>query len=151
MTPIAVIDTERLIDVFQATCCTKWTREQIAEDKILRFAETYLMMAGAKYRPAAPGDGFGSIELTREQFNDEGRLYQEAVKYAAAFNREEDSDTFYIGCSNWETDRAFILSIEAARLLASGDDGNEYALRLLRLAVKEITDANTRRKNRGLR
>ena len=146
-----VVDTERLIDVFRATCCAAWTREDIAQDKLLRFAQTYLMMARAKYRPSAPSDGFGNIHLSTEEYNNEARLYQEAVRYAAAFNQEEDSDVFHIGCSNWETNRAFILSIEAARLLASGSDGDEYALRLLRLAMKEVAVANTRRRERDAR
>jgi hypothetical protein len=140
------IDTERLIDVFRATCCAVWTREDIARDKLMRFAQAYLMMAQARYRPAAPSDGFGNIQLTIEEFNDEARLYWEAIRYAAAFNREEDGhEGFHIGCSNWSTNRAFVLSIEAARLLASGD-ADDYAVRLLRLAIKEIADASKHRK-----
>jgi hypothetical protein len=135
-------DTERLIDVFRATCCSAWTREDIAQDKVLRFAQTYLMMAGAKYRPAAPSDGMGNIQLTKAEYDDRGFLYREAVEYAAAFNQEEDADNgFHIGCSNWETNRAFILSIEAARLLAGG--GDDHAVRLLRLAIKEIARARS--------
>ncbi len=140
-------ETKLLIDVFHGTCCAAWTREDIARDKLMRFAQAYLMMAGAQYRPAAPSDGCGNIQLTTDEYNDRERLYREAVQYAAAFNREEDQDRdFHIGCSNWETNRAFVLSIEAARLLASGSDGDEYALRLLRLAIQEITDAGKRRK-----
>jgi hypothetical protein len=139
------IDNERLIDALHATCCSAWTRESIAEDKILRFAQTYLMMAGAKYRPQAPSDGMGNIQLTKGQCSDEARLYLEAVEYAAAFNREEDGhDGFHIGCSNWSTNRAFILSVEAARLLAGG--GDEHAVRLLELAIKEIAEANARKR-----
>jgi hypothetical protein len=91
----------------------------------------------------------GNIHLTKDEYDDRERLYLEAVQYAAAFNREEDGDQFHIGCSNWETNRAFILSIEAARLLAGGCGGDEFALRLLRLAIQEITDANKRRKQRA--
>jgi hypothetical protein len=143
-------DAELLISTFKSRL-TAWTREDLAQDKILRFAQAYLMMARAKYRPAAPSDGFGNIHLDDEEYNDEARLYREAVDYALHFNNEEDSDVFHIGCSNWGTNRAFILSIEAARLLASGSDGDEYALRLLRLAIKEIADANNRRKKRDAR
>ncbi len=134
-------DAERLAEAFQATCCKSWSREQIADDKLTRYAETYLMMARAKYRPAAPGDGFGAIMLSDEQLADADRLYLEAVKYAVTFCREEDSNRFYIGCSNFSTNRAFILSIEAARLLASGNEGNSYALQMLRLASTEIKAA----------
>jgi hypothetical protein len=134
-------DAARLVDAFQATCCKSWSREQIADDKLMRYAETYLMMARTKYRPAAPGDGFGAIMLSDEQLADADRLYLEAVKYAVTFCREEDSNRFYIGCSNFSTNRAFILSIEAARLLASGNDGNSYALQMLDLARAEIKAA----------
>src|SRR5713101_829886 len=93
-------DTELLIDIFRGTCCAAWTRQDIAQDKLLRFAQAYLMMAHAQYRPAAPSDGFGNIQLTTDEYNDRERLYREAVQYAAAFNREEDdSRGFHIGCS----------------------------------------------------
>jgi hypothetical protein len=65
---------ERLIDIFRRTCCAAWTREDIARDKLLRFAQAYLMMARAKYRPAAPSDGFGNIQLTKDECNDRERL-----------------------------------------------------------------------------
>jgi hypothetical protein len=142
-------ETELLIDIFRATCCKAWTREQIAPDKLMRFAQAYMMMARAGYRPAAPSDGCGNIQLTKDECDDRERLYLEAVQYAVAFNREEDTDVFHIGCSNWETNRAFVLSIEAARLSASGSDGDVYAGRLLRLAIKEINDAIRRRKKRN--
>jgi hypothetical protein len=140
-------DTERLIDVFRSTCCAQWTREDIAQGSLMRFAQAYLMMARARYRPAAPSDGFGNIQLTKDECNDQDLLYLEAVRYAAAFKRDEDGMSFDIGCSNFETNRAFMLSIEAARLLAGG--GDEKAVRLLELAINEITDANKRRKKRA--
>ena len=144
------IDTERLIDILRGTCCATWSRKDIARDKLLRFAQAYLMMARAGYRPAAPSCGCGDIQLTKDRCDDRERLYREAVKYAAEFNRDEDADRdFFIGCSNWETNRAFVLSIEAARLLASGSDGDVFAARLLRLALKEIADAIRRRKKRN--
>jgi hypothetical protein len=43
-----------------------------------------------------------------------------------------------IGCSNFETNKAFIWAIEAARLLAGGIDSEAPALKLLTLASKEI-------------
>jgi hypothetical protein len=45
-----------------ATCCARWTREQIERDKLVQFAQAYLMMADAKYRPAAPNDGCGAAK-----------------------------------------------------------------------------------------
>ena len=57
-----------------------------------------------------------------------------------AFEREEDGGAFRIGCSDFRTNRAFILSIEAARLLAGGSDGDAFALELLKLASREIKE-----------
>ena len=39
---------------------------------------------------------------------------------------------------HYTTNRAFVFSIEAARLLASGDGGNPWAVRLLQMAIKKI-------------
>jgi hypothetical protein len=96
------------------------------------------MMANAGYRPAAPSDGFGHIQLTREQLDDRQRLDWEAVEYAVAFVCEDDARTFNIGCSNYATNRALVLTIEAARLLCGGFDGDQHAVRLLKLAITEI-------------
>ena len=64
----------------------------------------------------------------------------ERPDYALRFNREEDSNSFWIGCSNYETNRAFVLCIEAARLLVSNNDIDDdlLAVKLLKLAIKEI-------------
>lgn len=108
-----------------------------ANPRLMRYVEAYLMMARrGDYRPAAPGDGMGHVHLTEEECGDRGRLLREAVKYAKDFDKEEDGCTFNIGCSNFETNRAFVLAIEAARLLAGG--GDTHAKRLLKMAVEEL-------------
>jgi hypothetical protein len=118
------------------------------DQRFERFREAYLRMATeAKYRPQAPSDGCGNICLTLEQFKDDARLQREADEYAAAFIKEEDDCRFMIGCSNFMTNRAFMFAIEAARLLASGDEGNAYAVKLLKMAAKEV-EANSSTKNR---
>src|SRR5438093_954727 len=120
-------DIERLTSIFKQGPLRQWPRQDIVKDKMMRFAQAYLMMARAGYRPAAPSDGLGNIQLSREQLDDHERLYLEAVNYAVDFNRQEDSDKgFRIGCSDYVTNRAFVLSIEAARLLCSGGDGAGY-------------------------
>jgi hypothetical protein len=134
-------DVAHLADIFKAGPLRQWAVEDIVKDKIMWFAQAYLLMAGVGYRPAAPSDGCGNIQLTIEQCEDRERLYLEAAKYALEFNREEDgSMDFHIGCSNYETNRAFVLCIEAARVLAGGSEGNDCAVRLLKLAIREITD-----------
>jgi hypothetical protein len=55
-----------------------------------------------------------------------------------SFYKEEDTRQFWIGCSNYTTNRAFIWTIEAARVLASGTDGNATAIKLLSMALDEI-------------
>jgi hypothetical protein len=105
---------------------------------IMRFIEAYLMMAmRAKYRPGAPGDGCGGIYLSDAELADPNRLRQEAVKYAKRFKAEEDTRNFNVGCSNYDTNRAFMFAIDAARNLAAGQGGNATALRLLKLAIEE--------------
>jgi hypothetical protein len=120
---------------------SNWPELQERNPKLARFAEAYVTMAlrGA-YRPGAPSDGFGHIQLTRDECNDHQRLAEEAVRYAVAFDKEEDVCKFNIGCSNFDTNRAFVLAIESARLLCGSFDGAGHALRLLKLAVEEVTE-----------
>jgi hypothetical protein len=102
-----------------------------------RYAEAYLLMAQeAKYRPQAPSDGFGTLLLTREQVRDPHRLTEETLAYVERFEKEEDTRSFNIGCSNFTTNRALIWTIEAARSLCGGVD--DLALQLLEMAVDEI-------------
>jgi len=109
---------------------------------IERYREAYLMMAGqANYRPQAPSDGCGNIQLSSEQLQDQARLQREATDYAVSFAAEEDTLSYRIGCSHFETNRAFVWLIEAARQLASGGDGNPTALKLIKMAQDEIRSA----------
>jgi hypothetical protein len=110
-----------------------------ADARVQRFADAYLRMASeAKYRPAAPADCCGTIQLSLEQLRDPERLRRESVQYAVQFLREENKDSFCIGCSDFRTNKAFAWTIEAARQLASGSSGNETALKLLQMAAREI-------------
>jgi hypothetical protein len=117
-----------------------WTQETWDESAHKRLYEGYLAMATkAKYRPGAPSDGFGHIVgLTKDQLKDQTRLEQEALEYAFQFRKEEDGCAFRIGCSDFRTNRAFMWTIEAARLLAGGGAGNSYAIKLLEMAAAEI-------------
>jgi hypothetical protein len=111
-----------------------------------RFCEAYRLMAEkAKYRPAAPGDGCGHVYLTKAELRDRRQLEKEAATYAVGFSKEEDTLKFYIGCSNFRTNRAFIWAIEAARNLAGGDAGNTTAIKLLEMAAEEV-----KRQQRGV-
>jgi hypothetical protein len=107
-----------------------------------RFYHAYLRMAEeARYRPQAPSDGCGNIQLAQDEFEEPDRLHQEAVAYALGFAREEDGLTFDIGCSDFQTNRAFVWTIEAARLLCGGAESNAFALKLLEMAAREVKAA----------
>ena len=136
---------QTLFKIFKAGPLKDWTYEEIVGDKLMRFAEAYLMMARAlEYRPAMPKD-FPSESLDNLIF-----LYQEAVAYAMDFASAEDGDMrFYIGCSNCDTNRAFVFCIEAARLLAGSSEGDKYAGYLLRLAIDEIAAAQLLKRRRA--
>jgi hypothetical protein len=102
-----------------------------------RYVEAYLAMAKkARYRPQAPGDGCGHVLLTREELRDPKRLEEEANAYVKNFVKEEDTLSFRIGCTNFDTNRAAIYAIEAARCLCGGADG--VAVKLLQMAIDEI-------------
>jgi len=102
-----------------------------------RYREAYLLMAKeARYRPQAPGDGMGHISLTEKQLADPERLQREATAYALKFNKKENERAFWIGCSDFCTNRAFIWTIEAGRALAGGKP--DLALDLLNMAVKDV-------------
>jgi hypothetical protein len=103
-----------------------------------RICQAYVRMTRkALYRPAAPGDGLGSVHLSADELKDPHVLDVEARKYAAQFIKEEDGLQFFIGCSNYRTNRALVYTIEAARFLCCGM-ADDLALRLLRMATEEV-------------
>jgi hypothetical protein len=95
---------DRLAALFQHGPLRGWYIDDIRKDKLMRFAQAYVMMAKARHRPAAPGG------LSAAQLRDDRRLHQEAVEYAIKFQEEEDSDKFWIGCSHYPTNRASLSS-----------------------------------------
>ena len=95
-----------------------------------RIVEAYLAMAKAGYRPVVRDD------LNAEELKNKRILNDEAKRYTARFLKEEDSFDFHIGCSSFETNRALVFTIEAARLLCSGAD--TLAAKLLGMATDEV-------------
>jgi hypothetical protein len=92
------------------------------------------MAVEARYRPAAPSDGFGNITVPQEELD----LEQERWSYAERWWDEEDNFDFFVGCCNGATRPATIFAVEAARNLCCGTPGDTVALRLLRMAVQEL-------------
>jgi hypothetical protein len=106
-----------------------------------RIREAYFAMAKAGYRPAAPGDGCGSISLTRKQLADPVRLEREAQAYADNYIKEEDRGQVWMGCADLRLAQAKVYAIEAARLLCGvvvPSSTGRYALKLLKLAQAEL-------------
>lgn len=102
-----------------------------------RIKEAYLEMATkARYRPYAPDDGMGNIQLTKEQLADRSQLEEEADNYATTFIREEDSLKVSMGISNFKTNRALVYAIEAARQMCAAND--RLASKLLDMARAEM-------------
>jgi hypothetical protein len=141
--------TERIVDILHEGPFREWDRDELAKSRVVRFAQAYLILAEEKYRPEAPGDGCGGIYLSDEELADRERLHLEAAQYGVRFYQADDSHQHWVGCSNYTTNRALVLIIEAARQLCGS--GDEWALRLLQRAVKEIRDADGTRKNPKLR
>jgi hypothetical protein len=103
-----------------------------------RIVEAYLRMAAeAQYRPAAPSDGCGWVELTARELNDPAQLRREAEQYAARFREEEDTCQFFIGCSDWTTSRAQVYGTEALRVMCGALDRRRAAA-LFAMAIQEL-------------
>lgn len=84
----------------------------------------------------------GGLYLTDEELLDPTRLEREAERYALRFAGEDDSRHFFVGVSNYSTNRALVYAIEAARSLCGCQP--ELAADLLRMALKEI-EATTKK------
>lgn len=113
-------------------------KEHFATDEMKeRYKQAYMMMAAVGYRPAAPSDGWGNIQLSADELKDEQRLQQEAAKYADNFIEEEYTRKFHIGCAGMENARMFALAIEAARQFCS-HDGAKWAVKLWKMIGKEM-------------
>ena len=101
--------------------------------------QAYLEMAPF-YRPQVPNDGWGRSELTAEEMRD---LDREARDYALAFVCQDETARFRIsGRPHHPINPVAIWALEAAYLLCAGEEGNAIAVKLLRLALKEIERPN---------
>ena len=105
------------------------------EASVASAALAYRRMAEeVRYRPAAPSDGFGNITVDLAELD----LDEEARTYARDFLDAENTSTFFIGCSNFDTQHAMIFALEACRLLCGPDDGFKRAATLLEMAKRAI-------------
>jgi hypothetical protein len=114
-----------LLDIVSAMNVGQETKEQI-ENAYRRMAEE------AKYRPAAPSDGFGNIEGAEEDLD----LDAEADSYVGRWWREEDRGIYNVGVPDAGDREALIFTIEAARLLCGTD--RVHSAKLLRMAADNL-------------
>jgi len=68
-----------------------------------------------------------NIDLSPAPLKESERLQREAFEFGAKFAAEEDGDTFWIGCSDFTTNRASFWIIEVARRVAASADTNADA------------------------
>ena len=115
-----------------------------------RFAEAYqIMTKKVKYRPEAPSDGVGNIELNEDEINDDGILIEEALRYASKLKQEDDEAKFTLyGCTNWEYNRLFVYLLNASQLCCSNSEALLFIKRLLSAALDETAKIEEERKHR---
>ena len=89
------------------------------------------MTAEARYRPAAPSDGFGHITVPAAELDRDA----EKRDYALSWWADEDSLSFWLGCPDFPLRRMMILAVEAARACCSAD--RDLARKLLEMALQE--------------
>jgi hypothetical protein len=84
--------------------------------------DAYIKMATAKaYRPEAPSDGFGNIELSNEDLADPIRLEMEGWWAAATFYKADEELRFVIhGCTDGRLAATMYLALQAAQLCCGG-------------------------------
>lgn len=101
-----------------------------------RITAAYLVMMQQAHYCAEATDA--QLEkLSKSGLPNVQQMYAAATAYAKGFMREDETGSFFIGHSNFQTVLSFILAIEAARALADGDC-NDHALKLLELAAKDL-------------
>jgi hypothetical protein len=107
-----------------------------------RVRKAYITMAEqARFRPAAPNDGFGGGVLSDQELADPDILEEEASRYARKFIAQEDRAQFMIGQAVPSTRTALVYIIEAARCMCSTQRANRevFARRLLKMAMDHLT------------
>lgn len=125
----------------------------MTEWRFNRYKEAYLEMAKrARYRPGAPSDGMGNIDMTDAEFRDPVILDREAAKYALGFLKQDDDMEYPLGCPHGPFNKAFFYAIETAQLLCGGVGAEEHALELLKMAIEELeaVKPKTTPKKRGV-
>lgn len=107
-----------------------------ADERIRAVKDAYLRMAHF-YRPEAPSDGFGNIQLDDDGRADPVRLEMEGWLAGLKWRDADDRMDFSVqGCADFRNVPAMYLMLQAAQLCCSGP---EPAIRkLLQMAIEAL-------------
>jgi hypothetical protein len=100
---------------------------------------------GFGYRPAAPSDGLGYLQLSPSEASDPVRLNKEAELAADFLRADTARRTVIDGCANQPL-KAFFYAVQAAQLMCGGAANRPPIKALLKMALKEIEDADRERR-----
>lgn len=67
---------------------------------------------------------------------DDNLLFREAFRFVENFLKEEETCCFWLGVSNGESNRAFFLTVQAARRLCGAQE--PLAHKLLKMAIDDL-------------
>jgi hypothetical protein len=104
--------------------------------------DAYLAMVAAKpsYRPEAPSDGFGQIDLDDDQLEDPVRLEMEAIWAARQFYDDDEKMIFETnGCTDGRLAATMYLALQAAQRCCGGISGGRIR-KILELALAALPD-----------
>ena len=133
MNSVEFDNTEPLAELFKLGPLRYLTVAEIGRDKRMQFAQTYLMMARLGYRPAGAEWRDRSVRASGPAVSGGDRL---RAGIRSPGKRQSFPVVLFEHGSGPAASRAFVLLIEAARLLTVADD--LMAARLLRLALRQI-------------
>lgn len=99
----------------------------------------HILAESARYRPAAPSDGCGSVLLDDKELRDPGILRDEATRYAIAFCEADEAMLHEVhGCVHSGLGIVQMLALEAATLCNAGSDAEPFIRRILELAIERL-------------
>ena len=117
---------------------TLMRRMGVADERLNSIKDAYLRMEGF-YRPEAPSDGFGHIELSPDELADPVRLEMEAWLAARKwYEADERTEFVNTGCADYYNATAVYLILQAAQLCCDG--ANPNIRRVLELAIEALPE-----------
>jgi hypothetical protein len=129
-------------EVNLATTMRRWF-SKLPEHWAPAIKDAYITMATAKkgYRPNAPSDGHGNIQLDAEALADPVRLEMEGWRAARSFYEADDNEVFEIhGCADGRLAVTMYFALEAAQRCCGGVS-NGAIRTILELAIAALPES----------